>query len=205
MPEQDYMAEFNRNRGECYYAKIDDFLDYVHACNKQEGHYVIIGTPSVDATGPRFNALETISVSATTDVEDGCRKFINFLFAGTAFASSDCELWQIVTNKEIMSKNVETLFLHNNEAEDLLIVSKETGAVAMTEGTEKSEGYKYATEDMCESFLNSLETISIYYYEDKKIIKFVSEELAPYYAGDRTLDDVIIYLNDRTAKYVREM
>ncbi len=58
---------------------------------------------------------------------------------------------------------------------------------------------------MCESFLNSLSSISTYYYEDKKIVQFVSEELAPYYAGDRSLDDVILYLNDRTAKYVREM
>lgn len=31
------------------------------------------------------------------------------------------------------------------------------------------------------------------------------EELAPYYAGDRSLDDAIKYVNDRTAKYVREM
>ena len=205
MPDNDYMKEYNRNRGECYYAKIDDFLDFVHACYRQDGQYVIIGTPSVDASGPRFKALETISVSATTDVTDGCKKFINFLFAGSAFASSDCEFWQIVTNKEIMSKNVETLFLRNNEHEDLLIKSKESGAVRDTAGTEKAEGYKYATDDMRESFLSSLSSISTYYYEDKKIVQFVSEELAPYYAGDRSLDDVILYLNDRVAKYVREM
>lgn len=205
MPETDYMTEFNRNRGECYYAKIDDFLDFVHACYRQDGHYVIIGTPSVDASGPRFKALETVSVSATTDVTDGCKKFINFLFAGSAFLSDDCEFWQIVTNKEIMNKNVETLCVRNNEAQELLIKSKESGAVRDTAGTEKAGGYKFATEDMCESFINSLSSISTYYYEDKKIVQFVSEELAPYYAGDRSLDDVILYLNDRTAKYVREM
>ena len=31
------------------------------------------------------------------------------------------------------------------------------------------------------------------------------EEIAPYYAGDRSLDDVVRYLNDRVSKYVREM
>ena len=205
VPETDYVTEFNRNRGECYYAKIDDFLDFVHACYRQDGHYVIIGTPSVDASGPRFIALETISVSATTDVTDGCKKFINFLFAGSAFLSDDCEFWQIVTNKEIMRKNVETLLFRNNESQDLLIKSKDSGAVRDTAGTEKADGSKYATEDMSKSFLNSLSSISTYYYEDKKIVQFVSEELAPYYAGDRSLDDVILYLNDRTAKYVREM
>ena len=204
-PILEWQDEYRRNRGECYYTNIADFLDYVHACYKQEGHYVIIGTPSVEALGPRFRALETISVSATTDMESGCRKFINFLFSGSAFAADECEFWHIVTNKEIMSKNVETLFIHNNESQDLLIASKESGAIAMTSGSEKSGGYKYATEDMCGSFLNSLETISIYYYEDKQIVQFVTEELAPYYAGDRELDDCIVYLNDRTSKYIREM
>ena len=121
------------------------------------------------------------------------------------FLSDDCEFWQIVTNKEIMRKNVETLLFRNNESQDLLIKSKDSGAVRDTAGTEKADGSKYATEDMSESFINSLSSISTYYYEDKKIVQFVSEELAPYYAGDRSLDDVILYLNDRTAKYVREM
>ncbi|MCR5327900.1 MAG: hypothetical protein K6E12_03455 [Saccharofermentans sp.] len=197
--------QYNRNRGECYYANIADFLDYVHACYKSDGQYLIIGTPSVDKTGPRFKALETISVSATTDVEEGCRKFINYLFSGTAFDNDSCEFWQIVTNKEIMSRNVDVLFQRNNEAEDDLIRCKEVGAVAMTEGAEKAGGDKYATEDMCEIFLDSLSTISTYYYEDKRIVQFVNEELAPYYAGDRTLDDCIMYLNDRAAKYIREM
>ena len=58
---------------------------------------------------------------------------------------------------------------------------------------------------MRESFLESLGSISIYYYEDYTIVQFTLEELAPYYAGDRTLDDVIMYLNDRTTKYIREM
>ena len=44
-----------------------------------------------------------------------------------------------------------------------------------------------------------------YYYEDYTIVQFVFEELAPYYAGDRSLEDAIRYINDRTSKYVREM
>ena len=204
-PVMDWREQYRRNRGECYYTNITSFLDYVHACYKQNEHYAIIGTPSVDASGPRFKALETISVSATTDVEEGCRKFINYLFSGAAFESDDCELWQIVTNKEIMSRNAGTILLRNNEAEDLLVAAKDSGAVMMTEGAEKSDGLKYATEEMCDSFLDSLGAITIYYYEDKKIVQFVTEELAPYYAGDRTLDDCIMYLNDRAAKYIREM
>ena len=74
-----------------------------------------------------------------------------------------------------------------------------------TYAAEKASGDKFATDEMRESFLNSLSTISTYYYEDHVITDFVVEELAPYYAGDRSLDDAIRYLDDRTAKYVREM
>ena len=201
----DYVYDYNRNRGECYYAKINDYLDFVHACYKSKGQYKIIGTPSVDASGPRFKALETISVSATTDVEDGCRKFLNYLFSGAAFSSDPCEFRQIVTNKEIMNKNIETFTGLNNKAYDKLVTAKASGAIAMTGGAEKAYGDKMATDDMRESFLDSMSTICTYYYEDYRIVQFVFEEILPYYAGDRTLDDAIRYLNDRTTKYVREM
>ena len=199
------LHDWSRYRGKCYYAKMSDYLDYVHDCYTSNDPYSIIGTPSVDASGPRFKAIETISVSATTDVKDGCKKFINYLFAGNAFASGECNFRHIVTNKEIMKKNIETLAIHNNEAYKYFEAQVESGVFIPAAGLDKATGDKYATDVMAEIFLNSLSTISIYYYEDYSIVKFLDEELAPYYAGDRSLDDAIKIINDRTTKYVREM
>ena len=177
----------------------------MHACYKDDGHYVIIGTPSVDAKGPRFKALETISVSATTDVESGCRKFLNYLFSGKAFSSGECDFLNIVTNKEIMNKNIECLSKHNNDAYDSFLAAEKSGAIMVPVNVKMANGEKYSTDDIRESFLNSMSTISTYNYEDTDIVRFVMEETAPYYAGDRSVDDVIRYLNDRVSKYVREM
>ena len=58
---------------------------------------------------------------------------------------------------------------------------------------------------MRNSFVNSLSTISTYYYTDRRVVQFIFEELAPYFAGDRSLDDAIKYMNDRTTKYINEM
>ena len=201
----EYIYDYNRNRGECYYKKIGYYLDFVHACCKSSGNYKIIGTPSVDASGPRFKALETISVAANTDMEEGCRKFINYLFSGAAFSNDNCDFWEIVTNKEIMAKNIDALTLKSNEAFEALEAAKRSGAVMQTGGAEKLFGDKMATDEMRESFLSSMATISTYYYEDHRIVEFVLEELAPYYAGDRTLDDAITILDDRVTRYVREM
>ena len=202
---EDYLNDWNRYRGKCYYAKINDYLDFVQDCYNSQDHYSIIGTPSADAAGPRFVARETISVSATTDVKDGCKKFINYLFAGTAFNTGDCSFRHIVTNKEIMDKNIDTLARLHNEAFNDYQEKVKNGTFMPAAGLDKAYGYKEATADMRESFKNSLSSISTYYYEDYTIVQFVFEELAPYYAGDRSLEDAIRYINDRTSKYVREM
>ena len=79
-----------------------DYLDFICACYSSDGDYAFIGTPSVDASGPRFRALETISVAASTDQSEGCKKFLNFLFSGAGISSGSTELSDIITNKEIM-------------------------------------------------------------------------------------------------------
>ena len=194
-----------QNKDECYYTKIDNYLEFVYACNSEEGHYKIIGTPSVDASGPRFKCLESISVSVSTDVVDGCRKFLNYLFSGSAFENDECEFRQIITNKEIMNRNIEMLTAKNNEADDLYTQAKLSGSIMYTSDYEKATGIKRASDDMKDSFFNSMSTISTYYYEDNEIVKFVFEELAPYLADDRSLDDAVTILNDRVSKYVSEM
>ena len=200
----EYLYDWNRYRGECYYAEMDDFLDYVYACHLHKEHYKIIGTPSVDASGPRFRALETISVSASTDVKDGAKKFLNYLFSGSAFASDECAFRQIVTNKDIVSKNLETLSTINNKGYEIYRNSVRSGAIIPAPNYDKVYGDKEATEDMRNIFIDNLSTISTYIYDDSEIIKFVEEEVAPYFKGDYTIDDTIKYLNDRAGKYVKE-
>ena len=202
---EEYFSDWNRFRGECYYVTIDDYLDYVYACYKPDGNYNIIGTPSVDASGPRFKAIETISVSVSTDVEEGCKKFLNYLFSGSAFIQDSCAFRQIVTNKDIMNKNIDSLTDINNNAYEEYMETIRNGSFIPAPGLEKATGNKASTDVMRKCFQNSLSTISTYYYEDYTIVQFTFEELAPYYAGDRTLDDTIKILNDRTSKYIKEM
>jgi uncharacterized lipoprotein YehR (DUF1307 family) len=66
-------------------------------------------------------------------------------------------------------------------------------------------GCKTASASMEKSFMDSLSKISIYYYDDPVITKFIIEEIAPYYAGDRTLDEAVKILKDRVNKYIKEM
>ena len=195
--------EVKRVRTGCRYDKIDSFLSFVHACKETEGSYTILGTPSVDASGPRFRAVETISVTASSDRKEGAKKFLNFLFDGAGYTDSSMEFHNIVTNREVMARNMSMITEKNNSAQDTF----ETLARYMTglSNDARIYGYKKASEDMEKQFLASLSHLSRYYYDDPVITAFISEEIAPYYAGDRSVDDVIKYLNDRTGKYTTEM
>ena len=195
--------EVKRVRTGCRYDKIDSFVAFIRACKDTEGSYTILGTPSVDASGPRFRAVETISVTASSDRKEGTKKFLNFLFAGNGYPDSSREFHNIVTNREIMTRNMSMITEKNNSAQDTF----ETLAQYMTglSNDARIYGYKKASKDMEKQFLASLSTLSRYYYDDPVITAFLTEEIAPYYAGDRSIDDVIRYLNDRTEKYTKEM
>ena len=195
--------EAKRTRSACRYDKIESFLDFVHACKDDSGSYTIIGTPSVNGTGPRFRAIETISVTASSDRKDGAKKFINFLFAGAGYSDLSGEFRNLVTNRDIMARNIELISEQNNQGRD---VDMEMNDLMTGLGDYAAAyGYKYATDDMSEKMMDSLSSISTYYYDDPVITAFLVEEIAPYYAGDRSLDEAVRILNDRCNKYIKEM
>ena len=130
---------------------------------------------------------------------------MNFLFSGAAYNSETPEFRLIVTNKEIMGRNTEAVAKINNTGYQQYMAKVENGVYIPAVGVEKATGDKYATDDMRVLFLKSLSDLSTYYYEDAEITKFVFEEIAPYFNGDRSLDDAISIMNDRATKYIREL
>lgn len=198
-----FSDELKRVRTGCRYDRIGSYVDFIHACSSDKGEYTIIGTPSVDASGPRFRAKETISVISSSDVKDGARKFINFLFSGAGYSDSGRAFAGIITNKAVMEKNTSITTKENNAGYETdikfgeLMSGMDDYAVVF--------GYKPATESMERNFMNSLDSISIYYYDDPVITAFIVEEIAPFYAGDRTLDASVTILNDRVNTYIKEM
>ncbi len=204
--EQDILSfddEVKRGRSACRYDRLGSYLDFIHACKSSEGEYTIIGTPSVDASGPRFRAKETISVTAVSDEKEGAKKFINFLFSGAGYKDSDRAFQDIVTNRDIMANNISLTTELNNTGYQI-----DSGFSSVFTGNEDYGivyGFKTASASMENNFMDSLSSISVYYYDDPVITGFIAEEIAPYYAGDRSLDESVRILNDRVNKYVKEM
>ena len=136
-------------------------------------------------------------------MKDGCRKFINFLFSGASYDGSSREFQNIVTNKEIMKRNMSIITEKNNIGQDMMV--EMNSYMSGMADYSNFYGYKTATEDMENNMMESLSSISTYYYADPVLTAFITEDVAPFYAGDRSIDDVIRIINDRATKYVKEM
>ena len=136
-------------------------------------------------------------------MKDGCRKFINFLFAGAGYGDSSKEFQSIITNKEIMARNMSIITEKNNIGQKMM--EEMSNYMQGLSDYSNFYGYKAATRDMENNMMESLSTVSTYYYDDPVLTSFVTEDVAPYYAGDRSIEDVIKIINDRADKYIKEM
>ena len=194
-----FAEEELRTKTDGRYVHMTNFADYVKNCGNGQDAFSVIGTPSVSAQGPRFKAQESISVTARSDQKEGCKKFINYLLGGTFIPKDELSFSSICTNKEVMKKEIALLSDYYNEVYDF---EMEYGL--FDKGQLRTMGYKEATETMQQKFFDMLSTLSVYYMDDVQIKGIINEELAAYYVGDKSMDNVIRFINDRVNKYVSE-
>ena len=181
------------------YVHMTNLVDYVKNCSNGEDAFTVIGTPSVSAQGPRFKAQESISVTKRSGQQEGCKKFINFLLGGQFVSKEELSFSSICTNKEVMKNEIALLSEYYNE-----VYAFEMEYGLFDKSQLRTMGYKEITETMKEKFFDMLSTLSVYYMDDIQIRNIINEELAAYYAGDKSMDDVIKFINDRVDKYISE-
>ena len=181
------------------YVHMMNYVDYVKNCANGQDAFTVIGTPSVSAQGPRFKAQESISVTTRSKQQEGCKKFINYLLAGKFVSGDLLTFSSICINKEVMKTEIALLSQYYNE-----IYAFEMEYGLFDKSQLKTMGYKESTDTMQQKFLDMLSHLSVYYMEDIQIRNIINEELAAYYAGDKSMDDVIRFINDRVDKYISE-
>lgn len=194
-----FSEEEMRPRPDGRYVHMTNFIDYVLNCSGETDACSVIGTPSVTGQGPRFKAQESLSVTAKSNQQEGCKKFINFLLGGKFIPENELSISSICINKDVMKKEISLLAKYYNEVYD-----NEMTYGVFDKGQLKTMGYKEATDTMQQKFYDMLSTLSVYYSEDIEIKNIINEEMAAFYAGDKTIDDTIRIINDRIGKYVSE-
>ncbi|MBQ5520047.1 MAG: extracellular solute-binding protein, partial [Clostridiales bacterium] len=156
----------------------------------------ILGIPSADGRGPLFGTNVSVAVSANAVNKDACIEFIKMLLTDeiqTEFVMND----RFVLNKEALRQGFAKAVGFYNTKEG------QRNIYDYTAGTNATINTKFTDED-----LNNLENVILSCSGadsvDAAINMILIEEMPAYFAGQKTLDQVIPVMQNRIQKVLDE-
>ena len=156
----------------------------------------ILGIPSADGRGPLFGTNVSVAVSANAVNKDACIEFIKMLLTDeiqTEFVMND----RFVLNKEALRQGFAKAVGFYNTKEG------QRNIYDYTAGTNVTINTKFTDED-----LNNLENVILSCSKadsvDAAINMILIEEMPAYFAGQKTLEQVIPVMQNRIQKVLDE-
>ena len=156
----------------------------------------ILGIPSADGRGPLFGTNVSVAVSANAVNKDACIEFIKMLLTDeiqTEFVMND----RFVLNKEALRQGFAKAVGFYNTKEG------QRNIFDYTAGTNVTINIKFTDED-----LNNLENVILSCSGadsvDAAINMILIEEMPAYFAGQKTLEQVIPIMQNRIQKVLDE-
>ena len=156
----------------------------------------ITGIPSTDGRGPMFGTNVSVAVSANAVNKEACIEFIKMLLTDeiqTEFVIND----RFVLNREALRQGFSKAIEYFNTKEG------QSNIFDYTEGTNVTINTKFTTED-----IDNLENVILSCRKadsaDAAINMILIEEMPAYFAGQKTLDQVIPVMQNRIQKVLDE-
>ena len=146
---------------------------------------VFLGLPTADGRGAGAIIASSVSVSAVSDLKDGCIDFIRMLL------SDDI---QMLTNGNPINRNALPNVLDRN----VEVFMKEYERAGITsEAEEALYGYYKPTEEMKNAYIMGMENVEVVPATDPSIRAIVREELSACFSGQKDVKEVEKTLEDR--------
>ena len=190
-----------RDLPQCQYIRIRTADTLLECTRSPMDGYCLLGLPSQDGRGPMVNVIDSVAVSAATSAPDECLEFVRMLttdefqavFAANSGlpinrAAFEQETSRIVGEANYKFENYYSLYYTENEMYYNCRICPEL----LDEGAYISK---------MEEFIDSVSGIG---FMDAPVQIIVSEEIQAYFAGQKSLDEVIGIIDDRVATYVNE-
>ena len=181
-----------------YYPNLSfDYLMFVYSDSISD--IKVMGLPSPDGRGPGISISSSVAISAKTDQIDACKAFVNMLLSEEiqyAFGRFDGTTPMRKSSFEQAAR--ESIDQYNDlyERYSRLYTSAEIRML----GFPWCE-VDYASIDEYESMIESCSYIDSV---DPAIAVIIREEMPAYFSGQKTLDEVLILINDRTQTFLDE-
>ena len=164
--------------------------------NFPDGQEDLIGFPSPDGRGPAAEIRSCVSITKSCRSPEGAWRFICML------CNTEIQRYQCSP----IANRVDSYFPINREACSLVM---EDGITAYNDRLDTNYSWNEGTLtyaqpgdlDHLEEIIGSIDHVT---YVDSDIDIIVYEEMQAYYAGDKTLDEVIEIMNDRAQTVLNE-
>ena len=172
------------------YREITDFYSTLLWGNFY-GDCTYLGIPSLEGRGPVANIISSVAITAQSVDPDGCFEFVKFMLDPTEQEYLATESLPVNTDAftSVCNSDLEeyTDFYNYWDEEDRTYM----------EITEPDEAY-------IDDFRNIVASVDRMNSADTTILIIMREEIQAYFAGDKTLDEVIEIINNRAQLYLNE-
>ena len=159
----------------------------------------ILGLPSYDGRGPSLTVVTSMGISATTNEKKACIEFLNLLLSEELQESIGLYVESTPVRKTAYEATaLQAIEKYNSAYERYKKMYPKDTLVDL--GIPFCKIDNKVVKDY-EEMLNSSSVIS---EADPAIIIIVTEEMPAYFTGQKSLDDVIKIINDRSQTYVNE-
>ena len=153
---------------------------------------VLLGFPSSDRKGAFAIVSNSVSVSAGSDLKEGCYDFIRMLISK--------DIQELSAENPINRTALPAVL--DKYAEIFQYEYKEAGFT--TEAEAAKYNYYLPTDEMKASYIKIMENIEIVAESDQSIMAIVNEELSAAYAGQKDIKEIEASLQDRLSTLYSE-
>lgn len=156
--------------------------------NSTLGRYkdpVFLGLPTADGRGPSATLEASISISAVSELKDGCVSFVEHLLSNDVQESAMFNPINRTALPAVMDESIE----------DIMTEYKRAGVSSKAQ--EEQWGYYKPTEEMRNTYIASMEKVEVVSATDASILAIVHEELSAYLSGQKDIQTVETELDKR--------
>ncbi len=176
--------------------------NYVEEYQALKNKTVFVGIPSPGGTGMTASPTLTFAISSTSKSKDEAWDFLRFFFEEDQQTQFSLEKYSIPLNRKSCEAKIDDdIMYYQNEMDDYKAFVQENPEFA----SDFPEEYFYEiTPEMKTDFLHLIESVSTSETVDPAILAIINEDAAPYFAGQKSADEVSKLIQNRARTKVSE-
>ncbi len=198
--EEDYYDDYdygcygeNTKATSAYLYSIESYLDYAYD-SKGAKIKDLYGLPSYDGRGAIVQVDVSVSISATSGVQDGAWEFVKALLEETAQKDMCIESYTNPVNVAACEAVALKAVKDSNDRAEKYI----------KQDPQAAQWYRIYKEEVVDDYIEALKSATSCNTIDPAIITIVDEEIQAYFAGQKSIEEVTETIQNRAQTLINE-